>query len=61
MLKISYAIITLSCLAFILAVICTIFNIAILSAGGEAFSRACNNLALIGIAFAFYSNKTPTP
>jgi hypothetical protein len=57
MLKISYALISLSCFAFVMAVICTINNIAILGAGGEAFSRACNGLALIGIALAIYSRN----
>jgi len=43
--------IALSCLAFILAVIGTLFGIQILAAP-EALSRACSNLALIAIALA---------
>ena len=59
MLKISYALIGLSCFAFVMALVTTIFNYSIFHASGEAFSRACNNLALIGIALAIYSKKNP--
>ena len=61
MLKISYALIALSCLAFVLAVISGVFGIHIIfDATPETFSRSCNNLALIAIALALYSNKNPT-
>ena len=44
--------IALSCLAFVIAVLGTIFNFNILSATPEGFSRASSNLALIAIAFS---------
>jgi hypothetical protein len=46
--------IALSCLAFIIAVLGSLFNLSIFSTGPEGFSRACSNLALIAIALAFY-------
>jgi hypothetical protein len=42
----------LAVLAFILAVIGAFFNLLIIRVSPEAFSRACNNLALIAIALA---------
>ena len=45
-------IVALAVLAFILAVIGTLFNFSIIRVIPEAFSRACNNLALIAIALA---------
>jgi cytochrome c biogenesis factor len=45
-------IVALAVLAFILAVIGAFFNFSIIRVSPEAFSRACNNLALIAIALA---------
>lgn len=59
MLKISYILIALSCLAFVLAIILSVFNFSVFPVAAEGFSRACNNLALIAIAFALYANKKP--
>ena len=42
--------IALSCLAFIIAVLGSLFNLSFFSTGPEGFSRACSNLALIAIA-----------
>lgn len=45
-------IVALAVLAFVLAVIGSLFNFSIFNVSPEAFSRACNNLALIAIALA---------
>ena len=45
-------IVALAVLAFVLAVIGAFFNFLIIGVSPEAFSRACNNLALIAIALA---------
>ena len=42
----------LSALAFALAVICSVTQCYLLGISPEAFSRACNNLALLAIALA---------
>ena len=44
------ALIVLSCVAFIIAVIGSLFSFNIIGIPPEAYSRACNNLALIAIA-----------
>ena len=46
------ALITLSCLAFIIAVLGSVFSISLLNTTPEGFSNASNNLALIAIALA---------
>ncbi len=45
-------IVALAVLVFVLAVIGSFFDLRILNISPEAFSRACNNLALIAIALA---------
>ncbi len=49
--------ITLSALAYVLAVIGTLFNFNLIGVTPEAFSRACSNLALIAIALGIWHNK----
>ena len=49
--------IVLSALAFLLAVIGSLFSFNIIGVTPEAFSRACNNLALIAIALGIWHNK----
>ena len=55
--KLIIGLVILSGLAFVLAVIGTLFNVNVLSVIPEAFSRACNNLALIAIALAVCIKK----
>ena len=50
--KIMIGLIILAGLAFVLAVISTLFSLNILGIQPEGFSRACSNLALIAIALA---------
>ena len=42
----------LSALAFVLAVVSSVTSYFILDVSPEAYSRACNNLALLAIALA---------
>ena len=49
--------IVLSALAFLLAVIGSLFSFNIIRVTPEAFSRACSNLALIAIALGIWHNK----
>ncbi len=49
--------IALSALAYVLAVIGSLFSFNILGVTPEAFSRACSNLALIAIALGIWHNK----
>jgi hypothetical protein len=44
--------IALSIIAFIIAVFGSIFNFDLLGVDPEGYSRACNNIVLIGIALA---------
>ena len=44
------ALIVLSCVAFVVAVIGSLFGFNLIGTGPEGYSRACNNLALIAIA-----------
>ena len=46
------ALIGLSCVAFIIAVLGAVFNFDFLGVDPEGYSRACNNLALIAIGLA---------
>ena len=50
--NIAKGLIGLAILAFLLAIIGTVFTGAILRVPPEAFSRACTNLALVGIGVA---------
>jgi hypothetical protein len=55
------ALIGLSALAFVLAVV-TSFSGPILHTGAEAYSRASTNLALLAIALVLtYGGTTPSP
>lgn len=47
----------LSALAFVLAVISALSNYFIFGVSPEAYSRACNNLALLAIALALGFSK----
>ena len=47
----------LAALAFVLAVVLSIFSIGILHVGAEGFSRASTNLALLAIALSLVSGK----
>ncbi|MBW2633026.1 MAG: hypothetical protein JRE14_02655 [Deltaproteobacteria bacterium] len=49
---ISYALIALSCLAFVIAALGSVLNFDFLGVDPKGFSRACNNLILIAIALA---------
>ena len=49
--------IVLSALAFVLAVIGSLFGFRFLEFPPESFSRACSNLALIAIALGIWHNK----
>ncbi len=49
--------IVLSALAYVLAVIGSLFSFNILGIPPESFSRACSNLALIAIALGIWHNK----
>ena len=51
--KIMIGLVILSGLGFVLAIIGALFNFNILGVSPEGFSRACSNLALIGIALAY--------
>ena len=50
MIRVAYILISLSCLAFVIAVIGSLFGIDFFNVDPEGFSRACSNLALIAIA-----------
>ncbi len=50
--KIIMGLIILAGIGFVMAVIGALFNFSIIRVSPEAFSRACNNLALIAIALA---------
>ena len=50
------SLITLSCVAFIIAVFGSVFHFDFLGTDPEGFSRASNNLALIAIALLVYFN-----
>ena len=49
---ITKVLIGLSAIAFLLAVIGTLFSFPIMGVAPEAFSRACTNLALIAIGWS---------
>ena len=55
--NIMIGLVILSGVAFVLAVIGTLFNVNFLSVIPEGFSRACSNLALIAIALAVCIKK----
>ncbi len=55
--NIAKGLIGLAALAFLLAVIGSLFTGAIVGVAPEAFSRACTNLALIGIGVALWSKE----
>ena len=57
MANIMKGLIALSGLAFVLAVLSSLFNFNIMMVGPEGFSRACSNLALIAIALAVCFEK----
>jgi hypothetical protein len=57
--NITNGLITLSVLAFLLAVVGSVFLGSIMGIGPEGFSRACSNLALIAIALAVTSKQKP--
>jgi hypothetical protein len=46
------ALITLSAIAFIIAVLGSVFNFDFLGVDPEGYSRACNNIILIAIGLA---------
>ena len=50
MLNIIKALIGLSILAFVIAVLGSVFSFDLLGVDPEGYSRACNNIALIAIA-----------
>ena len=52
MLNIIKGLIGLSILAFVIAVLRSVFNFDLLGVDPEGYSRACNNIALIAIALA---------
>jgi hypothetical protein len=47
----------LAALAFVLAVLATLFGLNIMNVAAEAFSRASTNLALLAIALSLVSGK----
>jgi hypothetical protein len=49
---ITKVLIGLSALAFLFAVIGTLFDFQVMGVASEAFSRACTNLALIAIGYS---------
>ncbi len=55
--NIAKGLIGLSALAFFLAVIASLFGIAVLGTSPEAFSRASTNLALIAIGLSVCFKK----
>jgi hypothetical protein len=57
--KIITGLIVLAALAFVMAVLESLFHFYVLTSP-EGFSRACNNLALIAIALAVCCRKEPT-
>ena len=57
MAKIIMGLIVLAGVGFILAIIGTLLQTAILEVSPEAYSRACGNLALIAIALAVCLKK----
>mgnify|MGYP001820069657 CR=1 FL=1 len=57
MIKVSYTLIALSCLAFVMAVIGSVFNYDFFGVDPEGISRASNNLALIAIALVVCLKK----
>jgi hypothetical protein len=57
MANIMKGLIALSGLAFVLAVVSSLFHFNIMMVGPEGFSRACSNLALIAIALAVCFEK----
>jgi hypothetical protein len=52
MLNIIKALIGLSILAFVIAVLGSVFNFDLLGVDPEGYSRACSNIALVAIALA---------
>ena len=46
------ALIALSCIAFVIAIICSLFGFNFIGTSSEGFSRASGNLALIALALA---------
>ena len=52
--NITIALISISVLSFVLAIIATLLGGGFLSVSAEAFSRTCSNLALIAIALILW-------
>ena len=52
MLNIIKALIALSIIAFVIAVLGSVFNFDLLGVDPEGYSRACSNLSLVAIALA---------
>jgi len=57
--NITKGLIGLAALAFLLAVISSLINQSLI-VSPEGFSRACNNLALVGIALMLMGKKSAT-
>jgi len=57
MIKVSYTLIALSCLAFVMAVVGSVFSYDFFGVDPEGISRASNNLALIAIVLVFFFKK----
>ena len=51
----------LSVIAFIIAVLGSVFNFDLLGVDPEGYSRACNNIALIAIALALAFRNSSKP
>jgi hypothetical protein len=51
----------LSVIAFIIAVLGSVFNFDLLGVDPEGYSRACNNIALISIALALTFRNSSKP
>ena len=55
--NLSWALIVLSALGFVLAIAFALLGRKFMNVGAEGFSRACTNLALLAIAFLLVSKK----
>jgi len=55
--NIAKAVVGLSVLAFLLAVVVSLIHTPVMGIPAEGFSRACSNLALIGIAAMMMGKK----
>ena len=60
MAKMTMGLIGVSAVAFLLAVVVSLFTGPILGITAEGYSRTCSNLALIAIALAVSANGKPT-